>query len=177
VLVAMDTALMLWIHRHATPALDTAFVFSARLGSLWLCGPLVLLAAAWHESRRERREAVAWLVLGLLAAVVPELLKLAVQRPRPALWAWLLPAARFSFPSGHAMASAAFYPFLGWLGLRTRGLGGLGYASGLAVAAFVGVGRLYVGVHWPTDVLAGWALGAALSSFCSWKISLPSDRR
>jgi undecaprenyl-diphosphatase len=61
------------------------------------------------------------------------------------------------------MAGAALYPLLGWLALRGRNLGGAGYALGLAVGVFVGLGRLYVGVHWPSDVLAGWALGAALS--------------
>jgi membrane-associated phospholipid phosphatase len=173
----MDTALMLWIHRHATPALDSAFVISAWLGSLWLCGPLVLLAAAWHERRQERREAAAWLVLGLLVALVPELLKLAVQRPRPTLWPWLLPATRSSFPSGHSMAGAAFYPFLGWLALRARGAGGIGYGLGLGIAAFVGVGRMYVGVHWPTDVLGGWSLGAAFSAYFARRLSIPGPRR
>jgi undecaprenyl-diphosphatase len=101
--------------------------------------------------------------VGAAAALLPELLKLVAARPRPALWPWLLPTSGYSFPSGHAVAGAALYPLLGWLLLRGRGLGRTGYALGLAVGVFVGLGRLYVGVHWPSDVLAGWALGAALS--------------
>ena len=84
-------------------------------------------------------------------------------RPRPTLWPWLIPTSGYAFPSGHAVAGAALYPLLGWLALRSRGRGRLGYGLGLAVGVFVGLARLYAGVHWPSDVLAGWALGAALS--------------
>ena len=170
---------MLWIHRHGSPALDAAFVFSANLGSLWLCAPLTLLAAARHVRRREHRMAVAWVVLAILVGALPELLKLVIGRPRPTLWPWLLPAFEPSFPSGHSVAGAAFYPLLGWLVLRRQGLGGAGYALGLVVAAFVGVGRMYVGVHWPSDVLAGWALGVALSggSIAWLKRADPQGRR
>ena len=86
-------------------------------------------------------------------------------RPRPTLWAWLVPVSGLSFPSGHAVAGASLYPLLGWTLVPGRpAVGRLAYALGLIPAAFIGVGRLYVGVHWPTDVLAGWALGAGLSA-------------
>jgi undecaprenyl-diphosphatase len=159
----MDTAVMLWIHRHANPALDAAFLFSWLLGSFWFCAPLTVFRVARHLRRGERREAAAWLVVAAAVIVLPELLKVAVGRARPTLWPWLISTVGYSFPSGHATASAAFFPLLGWTTLRSRDRGGAGYALGLAVAAFVGVGRLYVGVHWPSDVLAGWALGLALS--------------
>jgi len=96
-------------------------------------------------------------------AVVPEIVKAVVARPRPTLWPWLLTPSGSSFPSGHAVAGAALYPFLGWLLLRCRGRGLVGYLLGLAVGVLIGLGRLYAGVHWPSDVLAGWTLGAALS--------------
>ncbi len=159
----METDILLWIHGHAVPPLDAAFRFSWLLGTLWFCAPLVLVAAAWHLARRERREALAWLAVGAAAALLPELVKAAVARPRPTLWPWLIPTSGYSFPSGHAVAGAALYSLLGWMALRSRGLGRAGYALGLTVGVFVGVGRLYVGVHWPSDVLAGWAIGAALS--------------
>jgi len=159
----MEADILLWIHRQATPALDTVFRVSWLLGALFFCAPAVLLAIAWHLGRRQRHEALAWAVVGLAVAMLPELVKAAVARPRPALWPWLIPTTGYSFPSGHAMAGTALYPLLGWLTLRSRGRGAIGYRLGLAVGAFVGVGRLYVGVHWPSDVLAGWTLGIALS--------------
>jgi undecaprenyl-diphosphatase len=173
--MAIETEMLLWIHRHGTPALDAAFLLSWLLGAWRFCVPLVLAAVAWHLARGERREARAWLAVGAATAILPELLKLAVARPRPTLWPWLLPTSGYSFPSGHAVAGAALYPLLGWLALRGRGLSRAGYALGLAVGMFVGVGRLYVGVHWPSDVVAGWAIGLALSLGAARWLAGPGD--
>src|SRR5690606_8723954 len=114
------------------------------------CAPAVLLLIAWHLARGQRREALAWLAVGAAAAVLPELVKAAVARPRPTVWPWLIPTSGWSFPSGHAVAGAALYPLFGWLALRSRGRGRLGYGLGLAIGVFVGLSRLYAGVHWPT---------------------------
>lgn len=157
-----EAEVLLRVHALSSPALDAAARVGWALGVLELGAPLVLALLAWHLRRGERREAAAWLGVGAGAAVLPELLKAVVARPRPALWPWLVPTSGWSFPSGHAVAGAALYPLLGWLALRGRGLGAWGYATGLLVGAFVGLSRLYAGVHWPTDVLAGWAIGAAL---------------
>jgi undecaprenyl-diphosphatase len=154
---------MLRIHALSHPALDAAAWVGWALGVLRLCAARVLALVAWHVARGERAEAAAWLAVGVLAALLPELLKALVARPRPALWPWLIPTSGWSFPSGHAAAGMALYPLLGWLGLRGRGRGRTGWALGVLVGAFVGLSRLYAGVHWPSDVAAGWALGLATS--------------
>jgi undecaprenyl-diphosphatase len=160
----MDTSVLLWIHRHASPALDSAFLFSNELGTVRFCAALVLTAIVWHLARGERREAIAWLAVGLATLVLPEVIKPAVGRPRPTLWPRLLSVSGPSFPSGHAVAGAALYPLLSWVALRSRRrMGRMAYGLGLVPAVFVGVGRMYLGVHWPTDVLAGWLVGALLS--------------
>ena len=159
----MEARILLWIHGFSTPALDQVFLFSNLFGLLPVCTVLVVAMALWHLVREERREALVWAVMGLATFALPELIKYVVARPRPELWATIVHPSGFSFPSGHAVASAALYPLLGWMLLRRRGTAGAGFCGGALFALFVGFGRLYLGVHWPTDVLAGWLLGFAQS--------------
>ena len=161
----MEERILLWIHSFAGPVLDQVFLFSNLFGLLPICAILVTVMVLYHLLRRERREAVAWVVVGLVTLAFPELLKYAVARPRPVLWETLIHPSGFSFPSGHAVASAAFYPLLGCVVLRRRRAAArVGCATGALFALFVGFGRLYLGVHWPSDVLAGWLLGFAQSA-------------
>jgi undecaprenyl-diphosphatase len=103
------------------------------------------------------------------AMVMNSLLKLTFNRPRPDLVAHLVDTYTASFPSGHAMLSAVCYLTLGTLlaGVARRRRDKV-YILGTATALMVLVGfsRIYLGVHWPTDVLAGWCLGAAWAMGC-----------
>jgi membrane-associated phospholipid phosphatase len=165
----VDRAILLWIHQHATPTLDALFRFSNELGTMPFCVALVLAAIVWHSIRGERRERAVWVVVGLLTLLLTEIIKLVVGRQRPTLWPWLVSVSGLSFPSGHAVASATFYPLLSWLVLRSRPRWRrISYAIGLIPAAYIGLGRLYLGVHWPTDVFAGWTLGVAQSAVAVW---------
>lgn len=154
-----EAALLLSIHGLSSPLLDMLFRFSHELGTLNFSLVLVLAATAWHRLRGERREALAWLVVGFTTLVLHLSLKPLFARPRPDLWPRLVAETGFSFPSGHALASAALYPLLAGITLALRRVGFVLVSVGLPL--FVGFGRLYLGVHWPTDVLAGWTLGAA----------------
>jgi undecaprenyl-diphosphatase len=122
-----------------------------------------------------------WLVLGaavggqLLSAV----LKAAFARPRPDVVPHLTPAAFSSFPSGHSMSAAAVYLTLGLLLARLTERTRLRvYVLSLAalVTLLVGVSRVYLGVHYPTDVLAGWAAGSAWAA-CCWLLAGFLQRR
>jgi len=160
---AMDTAILEWIHRLSSPALDTAFRFSHELGTLPACASLVGVMALWHLARRQSRWALAWIALGLAVGGLSEIVKAATARPRPALWPPLVEVSGYSFPSGHATAGASLFPLLAWAAARAWPRVAVhAWLLALALAAFVGVGRLYLGVHWPSDVLAGWLLGATL---------------
>jgi undecaprenyl-diphosphatase len=158
----LDTRILLAIHEWSSPFLDNVFWFSDKIGALWFFTPVVILAAAWHERKGERAEAVLWIALGVSTILVQQCLKLLVARQRPALWPPIVGVTSLSFPSGHALASATFYPLLARIWARAQpDQAPLAYTAAVAMALFVGFGRLYLGVHWPTDVLAGWVLGAA----------------
>jgi undecaprenyl-diphosphatase len=158
----VDTRILLFIHAHSSPLLDELARVSHLLGTRAFCIALVLSAAFLHRARGERREAVAWIGIGLTTVTVIEVLKALVLRPRPELWPRLVLQGGSSFPSGHAIASAAFFPLLAWLAARRHPrLLPAALALAVALSLFVGLGRLYLGLHWPTDVLAGWMLGAA----------------
>ena len=165
----MEARVLLWIHGLASPVLDSVFYVSHIVGGLHFCAALVVAAGLWHLLRGERRLALAWLVLGLSTLALQGTLKPIFGRPRPELWPWFVHPTGLAFPSGHALASATFYPFLGWVvSVRRRAPLRLWWLPGIAVALFVGGGRLYLGVHWPSDVLAGWALGAAQTGLAIW---------
>jgi undecaprenyl-diphosphatase len=105
--------------------------------------------------------------------VLSSLLKLGVDRPRPELVPHLAEVFTPSFPSGHAMLSAVTYLTLGALMARnTAGHAAKAYVLGVAIVAtaLVGASRVYLGVHWPSDVLAGWFAGAAWAMGC-WLVA------
>lgn len=158
----MEARLLLSLHAHASPWLDQLFVLSHELGTLRACAVLVLGAVAFHLVRGERRLALLWLLVGLSTFALQSGLKAAFDRPRPALWPRLLSSPRDpSFPSGHAVAAATFYPLAALLiGRRRPVWRGAAWGTAAGLALWIGLGRLYLGVHWPSDVLAGWVLGA-----------------
>jgi undecaprenyl-diphosphatase len=105
--------------------------------------------------RRDRSKAAYWALATGGAALLNVCAKHGFQRVRPDLWQPLSPEQSFSFPSGHAMQTMAMFAALMVLRRATPGAWALALAGGAYVAA-VGLSRAYLGVHFPSDVLAGW---------------------
>jgi undecaprenyl-diphosphatase len=138
------------------------------MGSFTILGFVLLVAVVWLSLSGKGRTAafVAFAVIG--GSIVSTGLKMLFDRPRPDVEA----ATRVftaSFPSGHATVSAVVYLTLGLLlaeATVSRPLRYFFIGLGIFMTLAVGISRIYFGVHYPTDVIAGWSLGAAWSLVC-----------
>ncbi len=142
------------------------------LGGYPILVAIVLAVVGYLLVDRKPGPAVFVVISVGLGTVVSTLLKLFYERPRPDLVEHLVKIHTASFPSGHATMSAVVYLTLASLILRLVDRFAVrAYVLGVAIllTVVVGVSRVYLGVHWPTDVLAGWALGAAWASL-SWLV-------
>lgn len=122
-----------------------------------------------------RQAAAALFVAGSVVGgqVLSSLLKLGMDRPRPELVPHLTEVFTLSFPSGHAMLSAVTYLTLGALLAQVspgRAMKIFALTVAVLVTVLVGASRVYLGVHWPSDVLAGWCAGAAWAMLC-WLVA------
>ncbi|MEZ5959160.1 MAG: phosphatase PAP2 family protein [Hyphomonadaceae bacterium] len=139
------------------------------LGGFAVLALVTLFAVGYLLAVKRWGDALLLLVATLGGALISEGLKVGFNRPRPDLVAHIVEATSMSFPSGHAMLSAVTYLTLGALIARTQERSNLrGYVLGAAIVLtlLIGFSRVYLGVHWPTDVLAGWCLGAAWALAC-----------
>ncbi len=151
-----DAPLMLAIHSLQTPWLDWIMKTITQAGSYGVI--LVTVATSFWLGRRQRwSELVALLVSVIGAAALNSLLKLLFARPRPSVFLPLTVEKTYSFPSGHTIAAVALYGFLAIL-LWQNGRRGWALLVGMIVP-LVGLSRVYLGVHYPSDVLGAMALG------------------
>lgn len=139
------------------------------LGGFAVLALVTLMAAGYLLVRQRWVDALMLLVATGGGTLISEGLKVGFNRPRPDLVAHVVETTSMSFPSGHAMLSAVTYLTLGALIARTqdkRRLGGYVIGAAILVTVLIGLTRIYLGVHWPTDVLGGWCLGAAWALLC-----------
>jgi undecaprenyl-diphosphatase len=126
------------------------------VGGARIRAPIAVAGAIWLFASGRRREALAFVAAVATAAIALPLLKTGFGRARPdQIWR-LVVEDKPSFPSGHALGAAVTFPLLGRLTGRRLWL-----AAGIAMALLIGLSRVFLGVHWLSDVLGGWLLGAA----------------
>lgn len=155
-----DRPILTALHAHATPTLDAAMLFFSRVGApvpmLVFC--LVVFSALFRAGQRGDATFFAVAVAGAMALNFGA--KLLFGRARPDLWLSIAPERDYSFPSGHAMGSMAVVVALVTLAWGTRWRW-FALAAGVAFVGLVGLSRLYLGVHYPSDVLTGWLASLA----------------
>ena len=149
------------------------------LGSTGVLAVMVLAVVGFLVMTAKRHAAATVLLSVVGGVLVSQALKWMFARPRPDLVPHGAEVYTASFPSGHSMMSAVVYLTLGALLARTQaGHAVKAYILAVCVllTTLVGVSRVYLGVHWPTDVLAGWALGGLWALAC-WSLMLWLQRR
>jgi undecaprenyl-diphosphatase len=165
----VDEAVLLWMYDRANPWLDSWASKLTALGSTVVVVMVVLVATLFLWISRHRWSvALLWTAM-LGSAVLSKSLKSMFDRPRPELWE-RMHAGDASFPSGHAMSAVVIYGTLAYLVARlekdrtvrrlTLGVAGM-------VIVLIGLTRLYLGVHYPSDVLAGYVAALSWASFCA----------
>ena len=181
-LTALDAELAQWLHRHATPPLTATMLVITNLHSTVAVSCYAMAAAVHLFSKRRWRALVTVFVCVAGGLTLNVLMKLAFQRARPTFEHPLLTLNTYSFPSGHMAGSTIFYGLcIAWVCARTgrwrwRVLAVLAAALALAL---VGLSRMYLGVHYLSDVAAAFAEGVAWLALCLtalhafWRDSAP----
>jgi undecaprenyl-diphosphatase len=168
---ALDERGMRWLDGRSTPWLDRAAVEATTLGDALVVATIALVAGTllWQAGQRA--------YAGLLAAgvggawCVGAVLKELFDRPRPQLIEWRVhDVTSSSYPSGHATLSMVLAAILVYIVYRLSGRRGTGAAAllaGTAAVLMVGLSRVYLGVHYPSDVVAGYAVGFSWATMCA----------
>jgi len=172
---AFDAQVLAWLRQHHTPRLTRAVRAVTELGSLTGVTSVVCAAASTLWRHRQRRSALLVACAAAGAGALSEGLKRVFGRQRPDLALRLASTSGFAFPSGHSAASAATYGAFAVL-LAGGGHPWLGRMIGTLVPASVGASRVYLNVHFPSDVVVGWLLGATWLGLVHRLIAAPRGR-
>jgi undecaprenyl-diphosphatase len=155
-----DDQLLHLIRRHASDAFDPVVIAITNLGRVWIVLPFCILVVVYLSVRRQLRRVEFFVDATLGPASLNLLAKLFFGRDRPALWESPVPEFDYGFPSGHAMVTMAVGLALVLLTWETRARW-FAIVLGGVLVFLIGLSRLYLGVHYPSDVLAGWCASVA----------------
>ena len=167
--IHLDTRFAAWLHDHATSGWTTFFENVTRLGNIPVLILVTLVAAIVLWRKRLRTELELLLLAAIGAEILTVGLKLGFERERPFFPDPLATESTYSFPSGHASVSLAVYGTIGYILARhasTRGKQFAALAGAAVLVLLIGFSRLYLGVHYLSDVIAGFSLGLAWVALC-----------
>jgi undecaprenyl-diphosphatase len=164
-----DRAVLQWLGAHHTPGLTSIMAEITPLGTgivvLMIVG--ITTAFLWHTEHKYSARMLLAATAG--AILLNNVLKLYFNRARPDVFEWGTHAASSSFPSGHAMSATVVYGTVAYLLARLQKhvwSRALTLFAAVVIIALICLSRLYLGVHYPSDVLAGIIIGLAWSGFC-----------
>jgi undecaprenyl-diphosphatase len=158
--IPFDVPILQFAHSLAREGFDSFFVVISQLGYLYGVVPFDIgFTLVLIHLRRFREATYAAIALGG-SALLNIAAKQGFARDRPSLWESIAPEHNYSFPSGHAMGSATLACVLTLLAWRTSWRWPVA-ATTAAFVVLVGLSRIYLGVHYPSDILAGWAVATA----------------
>jgi membrane-associated phospholipid phosphatase len=171
-----DRSITTWVVAHRASGLTTAGHVLSTLGSQFVLAPLAVLIAAALVARRRNLLAASLVAAWGGAILLYNLTKLFVGRPRPPMYIWLTNVGKTkSFPSGHATQSMATFSALALVGATWLAASRWpGAVAAVMLAGAIGWSRVYLGVHWTTDVIAGWLIGAAWVALV-WRLATHAD--
>lgn len=181
-LAAWDRATNGWFHQHAAPSAMRAFAVITLIGTpgSWIVVGLVAIWLLWRH-RGDWLLFWAWLAINLGGGVVQYVLKISVHRTRPEYAAQYLHGNSYSFPSGHTMDTTITFTMLAFVLSRLYDLPGKRraslYIAAAALIVLVGFSRIYLGVHYPSDVFGGFAAGLAWLTAGLATVHVVSTRR
>jgi undecaprenyl-diphosphatase len=166
----VDLGLLYFFGSLHRPWLDPIVQFWTRLGDVVVLTPLTTIVVLLFLRLGLRREAAVLALVGLSCVAIERSGKWLVERPRPdVVWRLIDLPSSSSFPSGHALASLAIYATIGLIVSRQiaqrKRLAQITFLGFGLLGLSVGLTRIYVGVHYPFDVLGGWLAGGAVFLF------------
>lgn len=181
----IDQPITDWVVDHRIGWLNPAISVFTDAGGVAAMTTLTIVACAWFGVRRRWARLLTTAAVGIGVAVIGSVLKSAIGRHRPPAVDQLVTETSPSFPSGHTLGSTAVVGVLAaMVVLSSRGRAVRVAAAAVAAlfAVVIGLTRIYLGVHWATDVLAGWAIGLVWLALCLgpylwWRARVSSTAR
>jgi undecaprenyl-diphosphatase len=174
-----DRPILDWLATHRSPGLNEAMRITTAFGGALVALSIMTGAIVFAYAKSRNLMIPAFLSFCLIGALgLSPLIKAMVGRPRPD-FSQIVDAGGLAFPSGHATTSAIVGAALAYALTRRRSWRGsvwIWTAAGVA-SFFIGFSRLYLGVHWPSDVIGGWMLGLAWVAIGAVLANLAWDQR
>ncbi|MEH2334583.1 phosphatase PAP2 family protein [Nostoc sp.] len=171
-----DVPLLLAIHSTAQPKLDVFVSYLTKLGVFWGVFPAAAMISLLLLIRQRWRAIEFLLTASVGSIIINQTVKRLLHRARPHLWVTPAPEFDYGFPSGHAMASMTLVAVLIILSWNSRWRWFV-VIIGTLFVLIIGWTRLYLGVHYPSDVLAGWMVALGWTVGVSFLISSHPVRR